>query len=206
MLKGNENVSVLTTYADVDSITSKTQADNTEGTLNKIENNIYAQGATSSQIFNAEGSVGLEAGVRSNIAFMMIFANKAAAYITNTLNRKFANGNINFTYRILPISYHNYDKFADSTFKLIGSGYSFLMPAIAFGLSQRDLGNIKDLENNVLKLGEKLIPPSTSYTQSASDKDGGKSSEDDKPDEEGSTEKPVTTDVDAGGRPKKEEG
>ena len=206
MLKGNENVSVLTTYADVDSITSKTQADNTEGTLNKIESNIYAQGATSGQIFNAEGSVGLEAGVRSNIAFMMIFANKAAAYITNMLNRKFANGNVNFTYRILPVSYHNYDKFADNAFKFVGSGYSFLMPAVAFGLSQRDLGNIKDLENNVLKLGEKLIPPSTSYTQSASDKDGGKTSEDDKPDEGGNAGTPVKTDVDAGGRPKKEEG
>jgi hypothetical protein len=58
----------------------------------------------------------------------------------------------------------------------------------------------------VLKLGEKLIPPSTSYTQSTSDKDGGKSSEDDKPDEEGKTGEPVETDVDAGGRPKKEEG
>ena len=206
MLKGNENVSVLTTYADVDAITSKTQADNTEGTLNKIESNIYAQGATSGQIFNAEGSVGLEAGVRSNIAFMMMFANKAAAYITNVLNRKFANGNVNFTYRILPVSYHNYDKFADNAFKFVGSGYSFLMPAIAFGLSQRDLGNIKDLENNVLKLGEKLIPPSTSYTQGTSDKDGGKTSEDDKPDEGGNTGTPVKTDVDAGGRPKKEEG
>jgi hypothetical protein len=148
----------------------------------------------------------LEAGVRGNIAFMMIFANKAAAYVTNMLNRKFANGNINFTYRILPVSYHNYDKFADNAFKFVGSGYSFLMPAVAFGLSQRDLGNIKDLENNVLKLGEKLIPPSTSYTQSASGKDGGKTSEDDEPDEEGNAGTPAKTDVDAGGRPTKEEG
>jgi hypothetical protein len=62
------------------------------------------------------------------------------------------------------------------------------------------------LENNVLKLGEKLIPPSTSYTQSASGEDGGKSSEDGKPDEEGKAGEPVKTDVDTGGRPKKEEG
>ena len=206
MLKGNDNISVLTTYADVDVIASKTQADNTEGTLTKMENNIYSQGATSSQIFNAEGSVGLEAGVRSNISFMMIFANKAAAYITNVLNRKFGNSNVTFKYTILPISQHNYDKYADITFKLVGSGYSFLMPALALGLTQRDLGNLKDLENNVLKLGEKLIPPSTSYTQSASGEDGGKSSEDGKPDEEGKTGEPVKTDVDAGGRPNKEEG
>lgn len=207
MLKGNKNLSVLTTYGDVDAIASKTAADNAEGTLTKMENNIYSQGATSSQIFNAEGSVGLEAGIRSNIAFMMIFANKAAYYITNMLNRKFSNSNISFKYLILPISMHNYDKFADVSFKLVGSGYSFLMPALALGLSQRDLGNLKDLENNVLKLGEKLIPPSTSYTQSGSEKgEGDDTSEGDDTDGEGTTGKPVETDIDAGGRPKKKEG
>lgn len=197
MLKGNKNVSVLTTYGDVDAIASKTTADNAEGTLTKMENNIYAQGATSSQIFNAEGSVGLEAGIRGNIAFMMIFANKAAWYITNMLNRKFGNSNVTFKYTILPISMHNYDKFADASFKLVGSGYSFLMPALAMGLSQRDLGNLKDLENNVLKLGEKLIPPSTSYTQSA--KDG--ENEENKGEKEA-----VETNPNVGGRPAKEDG
>lgn len=207
MLKGNDSLSVLTTYGDVDAIVSKTSADNVDNTLTRMENNIYSQGATSSQIFNAEGSVGLDAGIRSNIAFMMIFANKAACYITNMLNKKFGNSNVTFKYSILPISMHNYDKFADVSFKLVGSGYSFLMPALALGLSQRDLGNLKDLENDVLKLGEKLIPPSTSYTQSGSEKSkGDETSEGDDTDEEGKTGKPVETDIDEGGRPKKQEG
>ena len=34
-------------------------------------------------------------------------------------------------------------------------------------ISQKELGNVKDLENNVLKLGEKLIPLVSSYTQTA---------------------------------------
>jgi hypothetical protein len=52
------------------------------------------------------------------------------------------------------------------------------------------------LENDVLKLGEKLIPPSTSYTQGA---DGA----DDKEDNGGDK---VETDIDEGGRPEKEDG
>jgi hypothetical protein len=71
------------------------------------------------------------------------------------------------------------------------------MPALALGLSQKDLGNVKDLENNLLKLGEKLIPPTTSYTQS-----GDGTSED----EETGKGKPVETDIDQGGRPSKEDG
>lgn len=49
---------------------------------------------------------------------------------------------------------------------MANSGYSFLMPAIAMGISQKDLLNIKDVENEMLELGDKLIPLSTSYTQS----------------------------------------
>jgi len=41
-------------------------------------------------------------------------------------------------------------------------------------LSQRDLGNLKDLENDVLGLGEKLRPLASSYTQSGDTEDGGR--------------------------------
>ena len=52
-----------------------------------------------------------------------------------------------------------------------------------------------------MKLGEKLIPPSTSYTQS-----GDGTSNDDNSEEDGTTGKPVETDIDQGGRPSKEDG
>lgn len=172
MLHGNKNVSVLTTYADVDSIASKTSADGVENTLTKLEGNIYAQGATSGQIFNSNGSSSLQSSINGNIAFMMIFANKASCYISNLLNRKFGNSNISFTYSILPVAYQNYEKYVETGFKLAQSGYSLLLPAIAMGMSQRDICDIKDLENDVLKLGEKLIPPSSAYTQPAATPSG----------------------------------
>ena len=201
MLKGNKNLSVMTTYADVDAIASKTQGENTSSSLEKMEKNIYAQAGVSSEIFTSSGSSSLDASIRNDMAFMMILANKFAAYVTNLLNSKFSNSNVLFKYIILPVTYHNYDKFVDTSFKLVGSGYSFLMPALALGLSQKDLGNLKDLENNILKLGEKLIPPSTSYTQS-----GDGTSNDDSSEEDGTTGKPVETDIDQGGRPSKEDG
>ena len=201
MLKGNKNISVMTTYADVDAIASKTQADNTVGSLDKMEKNVYAQAGVSSEIFTSSGSSSLDASLRNDMAFMMLLANKFSAYITNLLNRKFSNSNVSFKYTILPVTYHNYDKFVDTSFKLVGSGYSFLMPAIALGLSQKDLGNLKDLENNVLKLGEKLIPPSTSYTQT-----GDGTSQGDDSDPEGNPGEPVDTNIDEGGRPTKEDG
>ena len=205
MMKGNENVSVLTTYADVDSIVSKAASDDAYENLERMERNIYSQAGVSNEIFTSSGSSTLDASLRNDLAYMMYFGNKFSNYVTNLLNRKFSNGNITFKYTILPISWHNYDKFADASFKLVGSGYSFLMPALAMGLSQRDFGNIKDLENDVLKLGEKMIPPSTSYTQTEPGKGG------EEPSKEGDSKKaadgkPVKTDTSEGGRPKKEDG
>lgn len=200
MLKGNKNVSVLTTYADVEAITSKTQTDKSEGSLNKMEGNIYAQAGVSSEIFTSSGSSSLDASLKNDMAFMMLLAHKFSNYVTNLLNRKFSNGNITFKYTILPVTYHNQDKFVDTSFKLVGSGYSFLLPAMALGMSQKDLGNIKDLENDVLKLGEKLIPPATSYTQGAEGPEkGGRPGKEDSEKADKTLEKEKSLDKNGGG-------
>lgn len=166
MLKGNKNISVLTTYADVDAVVSKTTGESTSKTLEQIEKNIYAQAGVSGQIFSSTGSSTLDASIKNDIALMMYLANKFSRFITNSINRIYGNTNITFKYQILPVSIHNMDKFIDQSFKLSSSGYSYLLPVVALGLSQRDIVSLKELENDVLKLGEKLIPLSSSYTQS----------------------------------------
>ena len=200
MLKGNKNISVLTTYADVEAIASKTAADNSTTSLEKMEKNIYAQAGVSSEIFTSSGSSSLNASLKNDTAFMMMLANKFSNYITNLLNKKYSNSNVTFKYMILPITNHNYSEYVDTSFKLVGSGYSFLLPAIAMGFSQRDFGNLKDLENDVLRLGEKMIPPSTSYTQT-----NGDGKQDGDGPVKGETGEPVKTDIDEGGRPNKQE-
>lgn len=172
MLKGNKNISVLTTYADVDAVVSKTTGESTSKTLEQIEKNIYAQAGVSGQIFSSTGSSTLDASIKNDIALMMYLANKFSRFITNSINRIYGNTNITFKYQILPVSIHNMDKFVDQSFKLSGSGYSYLLPVVALGLSQRDIINLKELENDVLKLGEKLIPLSSSYTQSSDNPTG----------------------------------
>lgn len=202
MLKGNKNISVLTSYADVSAISSNSSDENSDDLLTRIEQNIYTQAGVSGQIFASTGSGTLETSLNNDLAFMMYFANKAAAYISNVINEKFGNSNITFKYEIMPVSYYNTSTFIEDSFKLVSSGYSALVPALAFGMSQKDLLGIKDLENDVLKLGEKLKPLSTAYTQSSSD-----NKSDDKKEESGnqsegdSTEQTPNTNLDKGGRP-----
>lgn len=172
MLKGNKNVSVLTTYADVDAIVSKTASDASNNTLERMMKNIYAQAGTSSEIFAATGSSTLPTSIRNDIAMMMYLANKFSNFVSYAVNNVYANGNISFKYQILPVSYHNEKDYVELAYKLANSGYSWLMPAVAMGLSQKDLPNLKDLENEVLDLSDKLRPLSSAYTQNGANGTG----------------------------------
>lgn len=167
MMKGNKNVSVLTTYADVDAIVSKTSADSQSNSLEKMVKNIYYEAGASSELFAASGSSSLSYSVQNDTALMMVLANKYASFVTKIVNHLYANSTVSFKYTIFPISHYNEKEYIENTFKLASTGYSFLLPALACGLTQRDLDNVKSLENDVLKLQEKLIPLSSSYTQSA---------------------------------------
>ena len=165
MMKKNENLSVLTTYADVDAIVSKTANDNSLNSVDKALTNIYAEAGSSSQLFGTDSNLSLSTSITNDMALMMVLARKLENFITSILNDKYGNANITFTYKILPVSYYNQKDYVDTSLKLATSGYSFLLPALAMDISQRELSNLKDLENDVLKLKEKLQPLSTAYTE-----------------------------------------
>jgi len=166
MMKGNKNVSVLTTYADVDSIVSKTTADNEASSLEKMLQNVYADAGVSSQIFAPLGVQAIMLSIINDISLMMILAMKYARFVTRVINSLFSNSNISFRYTIFPLSLYNKSDFIADSLKLAQSGYSYLVPAVAAGLSQREIVSIKDLENDLLGLRDKFIPLQTSYTES----------------------------------------
>lgn len=172
MMKGNKNVSVLTTYADVDAIVSKTQNDASSQSIERALKNVYAEAGVSSQLFGTDSNLALSTSIKNDLALMMTFVHKVENFITLIINDLFGNSNVEFTYKILPITYYNDTEFMESTFKLASSGYSFILPALASGLSQKELLDVKDLENNLMGLKDKLIPLSTSYTESSDNKKG----------------------------------
>lgn len=166
MMRGNKNLSILTTYADVDAIISKTAAENATTSLDKMLQNVYSEGGVSAQIFSPTGSQALPTSIRNDTALMMILGNKYSRFISYILNCLYANSNIDFKYVLLPITYYNQSDYIADSFKLAQSGYSFLLPALASGINQRELSNIKTLENDLLELHTKLLPLSSAYTQS----------------------------------------
>lgn len=167
MMSGNKNVSVLTTYADVDAIVSNTSSEASTNALEKSLQNVYSQAGVSSQLFAPTGSQALSTSIKNDIALMMILGNKYSRFLTFIINFLYSNSNISFKYTLLPISYYDVSDYIKDAFKLAQSGYSYILPSLALGTTQKDLVNIKNLENDVLKLQEVLIPLSSAYTQSS---------------------------------------
>lgn len=177
MMSKNKNTSILTTYADVDAITSQGSSEAAANGLDNMRKNVYNEAGVSSQLFAADGSNTLQTSIKNDIALMMYLANKFATFVTNIVNSQYSNGNISFKYQFLPVSVYNEDEYVTSAFKLAQSGYSLLYPAVALGVTQRDLINLKNLENDVLNLNDILIPPKSAYTQSSSDESKGATDE-----------------------------
>lgn len=163
MLGANKNVSVLTTYADVEAISSKTTNENDAAVLTRYEQNIYSQGGVSKELFASTGSSSIPASQKVALGIMMSLADKFSTFVTNFINYKFSLPTLNFKYTILPIAYFNEDTYLDNAFKLANSGYSYLLPAITVGFSQRDFENVKTLEQDVLKLRDKMEPLQSGY-------------------------------------------
>ena len=68
MLKENENISVLTTYADVEAISSKTSSDAVNNSLERMDQNIYNEAGTTRQLFAATGNLALSTSLKNDLS------------------------------------------------------------------------------------------------------------------------------------------
>ncbi len=188
MMKSNANVSVLTSYTDVEAITSTANSASTTSTLDRVQKNVFMEAGASSQIFSADGNLSLGTSLNNDLALVMPFVEKFEKFVTQIVNKLFSTDLLDFTYKILPVSRYNTKEMVEMYLQLATSGYSLLLPSIASGISQRSLVNLKHLENEVLDLTTLLIPLSTSYTQSS--KGGAPSLE-----EEEKTDKTISNEI-----------
>jgi hypothetical protein len=173
MLKDNAAYSVLTSYADVTAIDSHTANDTNNTNLTTMLENIYNTVGTNSNIFGTGTYSSLKTSIQNDLTYMTPLVDQFSNFLTSMLNRLFSTANITFKYTFLPVSEYNKTDYIADSFKLASSGYSLLLPAIALGNSQRDLIDLKALENDLLKLNGILLPLSSSYTQTSSAAEAG---------------------------------
>ncbi len=163
--ESNPNTSILTTYADVDVITSNASAENlSRNNIEKMKGHIYGETGATPQVFATTGNIAAELSLKNDLALMMVLGNHLSKFFSDIITKLFGKKNMRFKYTILPISWYNERDFVSEAYKLVNSGYSILLPAVAQGLSQKDFYNLKVLENDLLNITDLLIPPRSSAT------------------------------------------
>lgn len=168
MLSDNIDITTLTSYADVhlESLQDNNSAENNY--LQEARKEIFGVTGTSDQIFTPDTSGAIPYYLQNTLSFMRILSKQYQHFLTTIINKYFSNTNIKFNIIVPPISHYNSKDFIADAFKLASSGYSFFMPCMALGVSQRDLRDLKVLEG-ALSLRDLLEPLHSSYTESGKD-------------------------------------
>lgn len=170
----NPDVAVMTTYGEVKLEQSKSSDSITHTALDQMSQHVYTNAGVSPQLFAATNSSSLAYSLKKDTALMMVLGNKYADFITSVVDRVFGNGRIHFSYIMTSVTQFNEQEFITNSHKLAQSGYPFLLSSLAQGISQRDLVNIKTLENDLLGLTDKLLPLRSSHTISGDEATAGR--------------------------------
>ena len=166
MLSNNKYIDVLTTYGETSleqAQTTTSQAQN--NSLNKFTFNAFDNLGTSAQLFNAEGNTALKYSTDKDTSLMFSLAMIYAHWLTYIVNDRFADNKISFSVEFLPTTIHNRKELMDVYLKGAQYGYSKIYTGVAQGIKQSNLVSLLNLENDILGLSDKMIPLSSSYTQ-----------------------------------------
>lgn len=169
MLKGNSNMDVLTTPADVKVESLESNRSTVSNNLEKIANSIYDEAGISKQLFSADNNTSLKQSITNDLSLMMILGQSIANWLQFNINEKYSNGQVSFKVSCLPITYYNESEVRKDTLSLAQYGYSFLIPMLTLDLEQSDLIDLKNLEIGALKLNQIMVPLSSAYTTSSGD-------------------------------------
>lgn len=171
MTKNNPNTSIMTTYGDVESLTTKVNADPAStNNLQKMKENIYNTAGASSQAFSATGNIAMENSLKNDLAYLMPLIVEYSNWLTRAINNHAGSSKISFHYQFLPVTWYNESEYITTAVNMASYGYSLLIPAVAMGITQKDLVSLKRLENNLLKLDKELLPLQSSHTMSSDDR------------------------------------
>ena len=166
MLSNNKYIDVLTTYGETSleqAQTTTSQAQN--NSLNKFTFNAFDNLGASAQLFNAEGNTALKYSTDKDTSLMFSLAMIYANWLTYIVNDRFADAKVSFSVEFLPTTIHNRKELMDVYLKGAQYGYSKIYTGVAQGIKQSNLVSLLNLENDILGLSDKMIPLSSSYTQ-----------------------------------------
>ena len=171
MLKKAVGVDVLTTFADIESISTRDSDSATSvDDLEKIERALFNAFGISQNLFNTDGNMSLEKSILNDESIMRNILLQFHIFFDRIIQKRFGNNKkYVFKFYMLETTQYNYKDLSKLYKEQTQIGYSKMLPQIALGHSQSFILNTAYFENDTLKLNEIMIPPLMSSTMSSED-------------------------------------
>ena len=168
MLSEMDTVDVLTTLGDtkLENLQDSSAASQTTDRLLKYRKNAWGALGRGEILFNPENSSTLAYQIKKDESLMIGYLNAYETWIRFLLNSHFERKGLKFDFEILPITVFNRADLQQTYFRGAQFGYSKMAAGVAMGIRQTDQLSIMDLENDLLKMSDKMIPLQSSYTTS----------------------------------------
>lgn len=166
-------IDVLTTFADV-KVEDLADHGNVSSVdqLDKVERTVYNEAGVSQMQFNTNGNIALEKSIANDEATMTNLLLQFEDYAEELL--KPFNKNINrlqYKVQMLPTTIYNFKDLSKIYKEQTQIGFSKLLPQVALGQSQSTVLATAIFENDMLHLEEIMVPPMSSNTMSAANKE-----------------------------------
>lgn len=163
MLKNTKGIDVLTSFGNVDVKDLQAARSVISNNLEKIEKSIYSEAGVSKQLFSADTTTSLNKALDNDCALVMILGNYFANWFKFIINNNCSKYNA-FEVIMLPVTQFNRIDMFKTSLQGAQNGYSIFIPSICLGISQKQLINLKKLEN-ALDLLDYMTPLASSFTQ-----------------------------------------
>ena len=174
MVGKSEGLDVVTSFGKVNVYDLQSNRSVISNNLEKISDSIYSEAGVNKQIFSASNNTALNRSIENDTALMMFLATQFKDWLQYRVNYKFEGGGTSFNLVLLPITRYNQETYYKNAINAAQYGYSFLVPAIALGFTQREFINLKKLENNYLGLKDIMTPLQSANTQSGDKGEAGR--------------------------------
>ena len=170
LLSNHDEIEVITSIADA------IELKDTQKTGQVSQNNIYKmllpkyEGAgVSYELFGSSTATAVERNLMNSTSFMSQLLEKYSTWLSLYIYRQLEFGPIVPIVSFLPINWYNEDKMVGEYIKNAQYGYSWTLPHVASGKKQSTLLDTTIIEQELLGLKEKMVPLSSTYTESSVD-------------------------------------
>lgn len=167
MLAKAPGVDLFTTWADVEMLNVDTTDAQAKTALIATTDSFWQESGTSPMLFSTNGNLSVNSSQKKDSAIVFRILESYTSFINMKLSLNFNMKQISHHFKFLEVTHQNQEDMIKLYKEQATLGYSKLLVAIATGINQVELPGLLDLENNTLKIGEMLIPLSTTYTGGA---------------------------------------